>query len=106
MRSKNILVDKNTSTLNVRQDRNQWHLDIVEDGRQRFAFLNSRPKRLVQLQCHIGIFRSVRRSLLQSNLVEGQLIFTFASNLFKADRFMPEITVGQAVHVVTARYAV
>ncbi|SVX38870.1 Uncharacterised protein [Klebsiella pneumoniae] len=60
----------------------------------------------MQLQGDICIFGGVTSGLFQGNLVKGQLIFTFTSNLFKSDGFMLQPTFREAVHIVATGNAV
>ena len=90
----------------MRQHRQQRHFNLVEHRQQLCALLQLRPHRQVQLQRDIGVFGSVRRRLLKRDLIERQLVLALAGDLFEGDGFVAQITIGQAVHIMTAADAV
>ena len=65
-----------------------------------------RSQRLVQSKGDIGVFCRVGASLLQINLVEGQLLGAFAGDRFESDGLLAQVLPGQRVHVVTRPYGI
>ncbi|MNG85647.1 hypothetical protein D3C79_444110 [compost metagenome] len=102
----NALINQHPGALDMRQHWQQRHFNLIEHRQQLGAFFQLRPHRQMQLQRDIGIFSRVRRRLLQSNLVEGELLFALTGDLFKGNGFMAEIAIGQTVHVVATAHAV
>ncbi len=54
----------------------------------------------MQAQGDVGIFGRVGTGLVQKDLVEGQLLGTFACNVLERNGGMPKVLLRQAVHVV------
>ena len=106
MRVKHRRIDFHAVALNPRQDRHQRHLDIFKDIQRAFMLLQLRPHLQMQLQRHVSILRGVTPGLFQRDLIKGELIFTFAGNLFKSDGFVFQPAIGQAIHIMSARDAV
>ena len=106
MRMQHGRVDFHAIALNPRQHRHQRHFDMLKDIQRTFMLLQLRPHLQMQLERDVGIFRRVAASLLQCNLVKGELVLTFTSDLFKGNGFMLQPAVGKTVHIVAARHAV
>ena len=87
--------------LDPRQHWHQWHLDLGQHRGQARNRLQLREQRLVQAQGHVGVFGGIRASLVQSDLVEGQLLGALAGDVLELDRGVLQVLLGQAVHVMT-----
>ena len=99
-------VDHRAPLLHAGQYWNQWQVDIFVHFLQPAGFFQLRTQHLVQSQGDIGVFCGVGASLLQINLVEGQLLGAFAGDGFESDGLLAQVLHGQRVHVVTRPYGI
>ena len=56
----------------------------------------------MQQQCDIRIFRRIIGGFFQRDLIKRQLLFAFPGDIFKGGGFVIQMTVGQAVHIMTS----
>ena len=94
-------VDQRAVALDARQHRHQRDLDFAQHLGQGGHGFEASPKLLMQTQGHVGIFGGVGAGLLQSDLVEGQLLGALAGDVLEANGAVVQVLQRQAVHVVT-----
>ncbi len=94
LQSEQVGVDQRAVALDARQHRHQWHLDLVQDLEQRRRGLQLVHQGLMQAQSDIGVFGGIRTSLLDGNLIEGQLFGALAGDVFETDGAAAEVLEG------------
>jgi hypothetical protein len=75
-----------TAFLHVQKHRHKRLLNLLVDLAQRRLLSQLLPKRFVQLQRDVSIFRRVRSGRFEIDLVEGQLLGAFARDVLVVNR--------------------
>ena len=99
-------VHQHAGALHAIQHRHERLLDgLVEilQARQRFDL---RPKRAMQPQRDVGVFRGIVRGAIHVDLIEGDLLRALARDIFVVNGLDSEILLGRRIHVVAGGHAV
>ncbi|CAM3254884.1 hypothetical protein SPAN111604_13365 [Sphingomonas antarctica] len=97
-----IAVDLDPRALHHRQRLDQPAIDAFVHARHAFA-RQPRLQLAPQPQRHIGILGGVPRRIAQRHLVEAELPLPLAAHFGKRDRPVPQMPLGQFVHIVRER---
>ncbi|MNE06127.1 hypothetical protein D3C80_987080 [compost metagenome] len=94
-------IDQRALAFDLGQYRYQRHLDVGQHRLQAWNLRKLLLQGLVQTQGDVRVFRGIGAGLFQGDLVEGQLLGTFAGDVGKADGSVVQVLERQAVHVMT-----
>jgi hypothetical protein len=103
---KHLAVYQDAAFLHVQKHRHKRLFNLLVDLAQRRLLSQLLPKRFVQLQRDVSIFRRVRSSRFEIDLVEGELLGAFARDVLVVNRLFSQVVSCHRVHVVARRNAV
>ena len=95
-----VRVNQHAIALYGEQNLRNRHLDLRVDKAQLVVVLHNRRHRFVQLQRDVRIFRRIFAGLFNRDLIEADLLRTFAGDLFKCNRLDAQMALAQVVHAM------